>query len=346
MKSSIYDVAKRAGVSISTVSRVLNQSAGVKESKALAVKEAMEYFNYEPSQFGRGLVKQKSNLIGVYSAYRDSSIFEATFSLECLRGIDAIASKNGYSLLLINEEQAYNSKKKKKPKFLEYVNQHRIDGLIVLGTSEVESIRKDLELAMKDGFPIAYVGRRFSEKGINVYAQFEHCFNQMIKKLYEAGHREILAFVPKLHIPKLEEVEQNVCKELEGLRLCLTSYQAEQGEALIARAGEVLTEQVIEGRCTAVCTADIFSTTIIMRECQNKQIQIPEDLSLIALEHKRGEGELLFPPVNAFLIPSQKMGRLVAEKLIHMMQDQPEEESQIVLATTYLERASVKEMSH
>ena len=67
MTASIYDVAKRAGVSISTVSRILNNSANVSDKKVQAVKEAMEYYQYEPNQFGRGLVKQRSNMIGVYT---------------------------------------------------------------------------------------------------------------------------------------------------------------------------------------------------------------------------------------------------------------------------------------
>lgn len=69
MSASIHDVAKRAGVSISTVSRVINHSAGVKESKTAAVLEAMEYYNYQPSQFGRGLVTRKlPDCRGIFSA--------------------------------------------------------------------------------------------------------------------------------------------------------------------------------------------------------------------------------------------------------------------------------------
>ena len=66
MTASIYDVAKRAGVSISTVSRIMNGSANVSEVKKAAVQEAMEFYQYEPNQFARGLVKQRSNLIGIY----------------------------------------------------------------------------------------------------------------------------------------------------------------------------------------------------------------------------------------------------------------------------------------
>ena len=81
MGVSIHDVAKRAGVSISTVSRVINKSAGVKESKAAAVREALEYFDYQPSQFGRGLVTGNSMIIGVYSPFSDGSMFENGYLL-------------------------------------------------------------------------------------------------------------------------------------------------------------------------------------------------------------------------------------------------------------------------
>ena len=106
MSASIHDVAKRAGVSISTVSRVINHSAGVKESKTAAVLEAMEYYNYQPSQFGRGLVTGSSRIVGVYSPLPGGAMFQDGYMLECLRGIESALSKSPYSLLLIGEVNA------------------------------------------------------------------------------------------------------------------------------------------------------------------------------------------------------------------------------------------------
>ncbi len=112
MNASIHDVAKRAGVSIATVSRVVNNSAGVKESKVAAVKEALEYYDYQPSQFGRGLVTGTSKMIGVYSPLAGGSMFESGYMLECLRGIDNIIRESSYSLLLMNESVSYEKSEK------------------------------------------------------------------------------------------------------------------------------------------------------------------------------------------------------------------------------------------
>ena len=98
MTASIYDVAKRAGVSISTVSRILNNSANVSDKKVQAVKEAMEYYQYEPNQFGRGLVKQRSNMIGVYTPFHSGSVFESSYTLELLKGIERVLTRHNYGI--------------------------------------------------------------------------------------------------------------------------------------------------------------------------------------------------------------------------------------------------------
>ena len=168
MNASIHDVAKRAGVSIATVSRVVNNSAGVKESKVAAVKEALEYYDYQPSQFGRGLVTGTSKMIGVYSPLAGGSMFESGYMLECLRGIDNIIRESSYSLLLMNESVSYEKSEKAKPKFIEYVNQKKIDGLIVLTIPSDGRLEGALSAIIEDDFPVGYIGKRFGEKGMNV----------------------------------------------------------------------------------------------------------------------------------------------------------------------------------
>ena len=191
MNASIHDVAKRAGVSISTVSRVINNSAGVKDSKAAAVREALEYYDYQPSQFGRGLVTGSSKMIGVYSPLANGSMFENGYLLECLRGIDNVIRESDYSLLLINEAAGYEENRKAKPKFIDYVSQKRIDGLIVLTIPSDGRLEGSLSAIIEEDFPVGYIGKRFSEKGMNVYASYEEYILDGIRRLYEKGHRRI-----------------------------------------------------------------------------------------------------------------------------------------------------------
>ena len=119
MAGSIRDVAKRAGVSVSTVSRILNQSAGVSSKKTAAVREAMEYYHYVPSQFGRSLAKQQSWMIGVYYPYTaQGSLFNNSANIEVLRGHDSVIADSRYSILLINESEGYIKNPQQRPKFV------------------------------------------------------------------------------------------------------------------------------------------------------------------------------------------------------------------------------------
>lgn len=173
MTASIYDVAKRAGVSISTVSRILNNSANVSEKKVRAVKEAMEYYQYEPNQFGRGLVKQRSNIIGVYFPFHSGSVFESSYNLELLKGIERVLTRHNYSMVLISESEEYSNRVKGTPRFLEYVRQRKIDGLLLSGLNSKSMEEEAFQQILEEEYPVVYIGKRFHKKGINVYAQYE-----------------------------------------------------------------------------------------------------------------------------------------------------------------------------
>lgn len=125
MNYTIHDVAKRAGVSISTVSRVLNSNAGVKDSKMAAVLESIEYYKYEPNQFGRGLVKQTSRTVGVY--FSDFTGLNNTYTLELLQGITQLITENDYNLLLITQKP--NSA---LPNYYDFLKRKKVDGLIAI----------------------------------------------------------------------------------------------------------------------------------------------------------------------------------------------------------------------
>ena len=199
MTASIYDVAKRAGVSISTVSRILNNSANVSDKKVQAVKEAMEYYQYEPNQFGRGLVKQRSNMIGVYTPFHSGSVFESSYTLELLKGIERVLTRHNYSMVLISESEEYSNRVKGSPRFMEYVRQRRIDGLLLSGLNGKSMDEEALKQILDEEYPVVYIGKKFHKKGINVYAQYESYMHQMIETLYADGHRKIVLYFYTTH---------------------------------------------------------------------------------------------------------------------------------------------------
>lgn len=123
MAVTIYDVAKRAGVGIGTVSRVLNNSPQVREATRQRVLQAIEELNYRPSPIAQRLSRRQTLTIGVVAPFmtRPSVV-------ERLRGIEAVLADTEYDLIVYNVE----TPARRDRYFRELPNSHRLDGLIVV----------------------------------------------------------------------------------------------------------------------------------------------------------------------------------------------------------------------
>lgn len=340
---SIRDVAKRAGVSISTVSRILNNSANVSDEKVAAVKEALAYYQYEPNQFGRGLVKQKSNMIGVYFPFSSSSIFETSYSLEILKGIEEILSQYNYNMVIISETEDYEYETEGKPKFLECTGQKKIDGLILTGLINKRASEQALKRLIDEQYPVVYIGKKFHQRGINVYAQFEDYMLRMMQELYGKGHRSILLYYIHIHQIYIENVMEQLRTGFPDLEIIPFSLHN------IVKSREVITEQlkkyVQEGTCTAICSSGVEMLQLLMGICGELHLTIPDDISILSVEHKKGDGELMYPPISAFYVPSIDMGKGAAELVLRMIKQEEIKEVSSQFVTEYIERESIKQFS-
>jgi len=342
LSASIYDVAKRAGVSISTVSRFLNGSAAVSEKKAQAVQEAMEFFQYEPNQFARGLVKQSSNMIGVYFPEGNGSMFDFTYNLELLKGVEQALAYQNYSMVLLGESKGFSRRRRQMPKYLEYVKQKRLDGLILSGLSDQQVKHEVFQQIMEEDFPVVYIGKRIHEKGLNIYAQFEQYHVDMVRTLYQYGHRKILMFIAGFHAYYLQEIADKVQDQMPEVTLypvLLESGEDDRGQMM-----QAVRQYVTGVACTAISTGGIEDTQILLSVCAELQISVPNQVSVISVEHRRGAGQLLFPKISAYFVPAQTMGSSAAELLIRGIRGEEIEENSIEYNSVYIPRDSIRRL--
>jgi LacI family transcriptional regulator len=342
MTPSIRDVAKRAGVSIATVSRILNNTTTVNEKKVAAVKEAIEYYNYEPNQYGRGLVKQTSNMIGVYFHYSEAHMFDNIYNLELLKGMERVISKYNYSLVLINENEKYIRQNNAKPKFLEYINQKRIDGLLLSSLSTKLTDEAALKKLLDEKYPIVYIGKRFYANGYNVYAQYEVYMYRMMEKLYQKKHRNILVYVYYLHEENFKRVRERVDRFMPDMKIHTEILAVNFTQAIRDKVVNQIAKYVCKEGYSAICTGDMSLANLVLGGCKELNLAIPGDVSVISVEHKRGEGRLMFPAVDAFYVPTQDMGAAAAELLISCMREDAVFEVSKEFETEYIKRESLK----
>ena len=120
--ANIKDVAKEAGVSVTTVSRVMNDRGYISEKTRKKVYDAMEKIGYHPNELAKNFFRQKTNIIGLILP--DISI---SFYAEETKYIEEYLYKNGYKLMLCN---AYNSKEREK-EYINMLQRNKVDGIII-----------------------------------------------------------------------------------------------------------------------------------------------------------------------------------------------------------------------
>lgn len=146
--ANIQDVAKRAGVSISTVSRVLNGTARVEATAAARVRAAVEELHYQPNRAARTLQTNRSRIIGLLITDIQNPFFTTL-----IRGIEDVAQHNGYSVILCNSDED----SAKESQYIKVLCEERVAGAIVVSTGERP---RDLKLFREHHIPVVVVDRR------------------------------------------------------------------------------------------------------------------------------------------------------------------------------------------
>jgi LacI family transcriptional regulator len=184
---TINDIAKEAGVSKATVSRVLNESAFVKSETKERVMEIMEKRNFSPSALARDLSRQQSNTIGVIVPEVDNPFFG-----EILRGITDITDKNNYMLICCNSDD--NAEKDKKA--LTMLKEYRVRGLLYTPAVDyrTEEQQRTINKLLKDlNAPVVIMDRPSDslDHYDGVFFDDESAMYDATQAFIKAGHTRI-----------------------------------------------------------------------------------------------------------------------------------------------------------
>ncbi|MDB5053516.1 MAG: catabolite control protein [Bacilli bacterium] len=180
MKKTIRDVAKLANVSISTVSRVMNNPETVIEVKRKRVLEAIEELHYQPNALARGLISKKSHTIAALIPDIANPFYSGV-----IRGMEDAAKENGYSLLICNTDR----NKKHLISYFENFYEKQIDGILFVS----DTVYPDYYDAMKRfQFPVVLVCTHSLEYNLSsVKIDDEQASYEAVSYLIHSGHRKI-----------------------------------------------------------------------------------------------------------------------------------------------------------
>lgn len=281
--ATIKDVAKLAGVSISTVSLVINDSDLVKMETRYKVESAIEELNYTPNLYARSLVTKKKNVIGVtWLTYKRSTNWFSfnghtdTYLTEMIPSIEKQVNLNNSSLSL--EHYSINDMKNKLPSIMK---NEKVDGCLIVGGIVNEEFYDHLG---NSNIPVVLVGSRHSkfdyvdtDPRLGIYKATKH--------LIENGHREI-AFI---NTPSLSQSSdrklQGYLDAMKESNLPIDSKLIDESEFSGKSAYDIMGKMWNNGiRVTGIVTGYDGIAVGIIKFLQTKNVLCPRDVSVVGFE--------------------------------------------------------------
>jgi len=277
MSVTIRDVAKRAGVGVGTVSRVLNEHTAVREATRQKVLDVIQELDYTPNQTARRLSTGKTMSIGVIAPF-----FTAPSVVERLRGIESVIQASPYDLVIFNVENAAQTRNR----FQTLYSGEKVDGLIIISA---EPSPDDAKQFSKSDIPFVVVDADVPE-------MYCVCINDVMggflvtQHLAKLGHRHI-AYISDLGSSR--EGNNSTAERFQGYQEALASAAIPFKENLVVRGehsrhgGYEMTYRLLHEtdiRPTAIVCASDTHAMGALQAASELNINVPYELSIIGYD--------------------------------------------------------------
>lgn len=327
---TIHDVAKAAGVSVSTVSRVLNNKDDVAPKTQAKVEQVIEELGYTSSLAARSMRSRQSNVVGVII-----TDLSDPFSIELVRGIDQAIHQFNYDLLVYSRGRRTNSSEAAwERQQVTGLNGTITDGIIVVTPTTNQ---------LPDAYPLVTIDPHVEDGSFPaVLSTNRDGALAILEYLIGLGHRRI-GFIggrPELQSSKRRQLGYEVALRRAGIPLDPTliqpgDYSYESGLA------STQTLLKLSDPPTAIFAANDQSAIGAMQAAQQVGLRIPDDLSIAGFDNIP-EGAFTAPPLTTVDQSITDMGYKAAQLLIDLIQGNPPESNEFKVPTKLVIRKSCR----
>jgi LacI family transcriptional regulator len=308
--ATVADVAKEAGVSVSTAARVLSGSGYASEDTRRLVLEAAKALGYVPNQIARSLRTRQTRLIGLLIGDVENSFYSAI-----ARHVESVAKGAGYHVVLCNSDDDPAIERD----YLKLLEGMQVDALIVTPTLKN---RRDLTRLLEEDIVIVQMDRKVEGLDADaIVVDNEAGAASAVNHLIEAGHSLIGILTGELTVPTARQ-------RLAGYERALEEHGIEVRPELI-RSGSFHRAHAIENATdlltarptpTAIFAANNFLAEGALVALGEKGLQIPRDMSLVAFDDVEWMS-MVDPPLTTVRQPTKDMARGAAELVLRRLQD-------------------------
>ncbi|MCI0556212.1 MAG: LacI family transcriptional regulator [Anaerolineae bacterium] len=318
---TIRDVARKAGVSVATVSRYINRNAPVSQEVAERLDEVMIEMRYVPHAAARHLASRKTRVIGLLLNNLHNDFF-----VPLLNGVEGVIRKKGYNLIVATYHADIRNETPPP------IGPHNTDGLLVFSDGLVDD---DLINLNARGFPMVLVHRTPppSVSIPSVTVENTEITHKLVDHLIKVhGKRRIMFLRGPIH------QEDSLRREV-GYKSALRANGIPFDENLILN-GEFdrdIAYQVMHGFLNngrqiafdAVFTGDDDSAIGVLRALHQHDYRVPEEIAVVGFDDL-GFASFLSPPLTTVRAPTEAVGRIATERLFGLLENQLSDEVMIL----------------
>jgi DNA-binding LacI/PurR family transcriptional regulator len=318
---TMRDVAAAAGVSIQTVSNLVNGRGKMTEGTRVSVVEAMEQLGFHPNGTARGLRRQRTDNLGFLLVDPAQRYLADLFTMEVLAGLGDVARDRGFSLLI------QPAKDWRPAALMAPVLERRVDAVALWLSGSRYKRRETILAAANYGFPFLLLGEPLPQSAktrtldaSSVIATNERGAHELTTHLIRGGRRRFAFLTAKYMWPMIEQ-------RLSGCRRALREHGIDEPPTTIrfggwdpesgrAAADEVLAQKPPPD--ALVCGNDVLAIGAL-RAAKEHGLRVPEDLAVVGFDDFELSA-FVDPPLTTVALPGYEMGRQAAQLLIDRLE--------------------------
>ena len=326
---TIYDVAKEAGVSLATVSRVINGSNVVKEPTKERVQAAIDKLGYKPNAIAQGLALQKTTVIGLV-------IPEASFTYtgQIINGLLDVAKIYNYTIMLHTITAGITDIND----VIEDIIKSRVDGVIVYNA---KLQMDEMEELSKYNIPIVIIGNKVKGENVaSVYVDIEKAIYELTAKYLEEGKEDIAIIEDRKNPYTCAQMVKGAQRAFEAKGRKFDNFLKIPPESRTSYA--FLSDWFKDHKYDLVIGNRDSQAMAALNAARENGISVPDDMEIVCVIDTKYNA-MMRPAISSFSIPSYDLGAVSMRVMTKMLQSGDESDKAMELSYLFTPRQTTKD---
>lgn len=329
-KVTIYDVATEAGVSLATVSRVINGSSVVRPQTRDKVLETIQRLDFKPNEIARGLATSKTTTIAVVFP---QSLFAHVKNM--IGGIGDTSRRLDYNISIYTTEDLGDGDPSED--VIEKVVKSRADGVILFNSVQIND---QIALCKKYKIPTIVIGKQVSNDLMgSIYVDAQKIAYDVIDKFLNKGKKDIVFISPRQNLVNPDDLCLGIKKAYEDYGLVFNDDRVLRISSHYEKCYPQLKDYFKDNKHDVVFTSYDKEAVAVINAAIDNGIRVPEDMEVVGMMNTT-YAIMCRPSLSSIHVPVYDMGALAVRLLTKILNDESIETKEVVLNHLFMKRDS------